>query len=870
MLVNNIKIYTPRYNYTKNPPSRNQQVTVKSSCKNEISNICYHPFFTGKEMSDAEFATKKQSLENLYNFSQNQDNEFLKDIFDNCNKSNINLATTLLTDRSIDKLRLDIPEILLYASDDNSEFIEKICRDKNFPPGLIIRILPLLKKENIPFANIVYNENEFQEMEDLLDEFNRDKISGICTLLNSKLLNYTEDYPQDTINEIKNIYHISDDIDIFEQIYNDDIPTKQKFNIFESISEKSIPILKHMYNNPQIGNMRLISNLFDYDEKFDLFEGKENIEKLIHKLYYQQNLCLKNPEKYTNSRIEDITYKQNLIKAFFGQNFVKIMLAVSVLDKECTDVLFRKRTAKVKEYIEQLSTLPPNSIKTLRELVNSNNIDGKPFLPTQKIDFLKLIYAYRHNKMPLSKIDKMIKIGKVDTSELYSELLREIIQKSGNFSDNEINSIPPEKLFNWDYTKIHLLASEIEESDNPKAFQDVIKAATLDKFHEYILDTTNLYGEKNKETQKLFSIMKLDYQKWINPSPANNVNVYIKNSYLEKVLKIQNDIEGTIEALRKTDPKVKNYIDKILQPYITNDKFYIPKENLTSKKYFEHSISNIINDLNKVWDRANNNYETYRKKYLLATSEDIKYEKENESTINKDQYPYSNENLNELNKRAAKAAYTLTLKQQLDNALCAIKKLDPDLENPELNLTIKMWDRIPQKDLFQGNYSTCCIAMGGQQGKNMPHYLLNTAFNMIEIVNNETGKTIGNALCYWVRNSDDRPALVIDNVEINNAFEYKQNDKIGQNIRNAIKQYAQNIAKDVSNNPECDILLGTNYNDIPTSDLKIQKERIGLIGYVSSKSIYLDVFLGNTNTDSHGILYKYPAQVYKLSNSFKD
>ena len=40
----------------------------------------------------------------------------------------------------------------------------------------------------------------------------------------------------------------------------------------------------------------------------------------------------------------------------------------------------------------------------------------------------------------------------------------------------------------------------------------------------------------------------------------------------------------------------------------------------------------------------------------------------------------------------------------------------------DLDLTIKMWDRVPQKDLFQGNYSTCCIGMGGGNGSAMPHY----------------------------------------------------------------------------------------------------------------------------------------------------
>ena len=51
--------------------------------------------------------------------------------------------------------------------------------------------------------------------------------------------------------------------------------------------------------------------------------------------------------------------------------------------------------------------------------------------------------------------------------------------------------------------------------------------------------------------------------------------------------------------------------------------------------------------------------------------------------------------------------------------------------------------------------------MGGGNGTAMPYYLMNTAFNMIELVDNESGKTIGNALCFFEKDKNGK-ALITD------------------------------------------------------------------------------------------------------------
>jgi len=159
-----------------------------------------------------------------------------------------------------------------------------------------------------------------------------------------------------------------------------------------------------------------------------------------------------------------------------------------------------------------------------------------------------------------------------------------------------------------------------------------------------------------------------------------------------------------------------------------------------------------------------------------------------------------------------------------------------------------MWDRNPQKDLFQGNYSTCCIGMGEVNAEAMPVYLMNTAFNMIELVDNTTGNTIGNALCYLTTDKYGCPEFMIDNIEIRNSK--KPSKKTGIELRNAIIRYAQNVCKNL-NGEGMVIWLGDSYNDIPTNpDSKAVTHNSTFVGDVSNvDSVYIDAFGGWNQTD---------------------
>jgi hypothetical protein len=372
----------------------------------------------------------------------------------------------------------------------------------------------------------------------------------------------------------------------------------------------------------------------------------------------------------------------------------------------------------------------------------------------------------------------------------------------------------------WDIRHIHLLAQEIRCATDT-AFSDVMRASNLDDFKTYILDINNAYGKANVKTKAKFDRYGMNYNAWINPENIQQIQFAIKDKNKEALKHIAGQIIQDIEALRQTP--AKGFIDKHFAAFIDGDKFVIPEEYMTSKAKLSELVQNLLKQLDGVFKRAQGNLDNPAK--------------------------------------ATTAQNTLTINDHLKQRLLDIGKIQNTKSTKTYDLTIKMWDRTPQKDIFQGNYSTCCIGMGGGNGSAMPHYLLNTSFNMIELVDNSTGETIGNALCYFVLDGGSKPALVIDNIEIRNS--QVPSLEIGKEMRTAIVQYAKNIAQAVTGSKNTRIYMSGSYNDVAQNDLTKTTQTVQLLGETECDSIYMDLYGGWVSKDE----YKRTLELLKLGSS---
>ena len=335
-----------------------------------------------------------------------------------------------------------------------------------------------------------------------------------------------------------------------------------------------------------------------------------------------------------------------------------------------------------------------------------------------------------------------------------------------------------------------------------------------EKLQEYITKnylTNNIVRSKkaNIITKEHFNKMGINYEKWLHPSKENDVHFVSKNENKGQLTQIISQSEEDMTSLLNTP--AKRFIEKQFPSFIKDSKFIIPNEYQTSKAKLEELLK-IITDtskkgqLSQIWQRALNN-------------------SSNDNAI-----------------IANRAKNTLTILNHLIQRIDNLSKVKDKRVSETLDLTIKMWDRIPQKDLFQGNFSTCCIGMGQENSSIMPHYLMNCAFNMIELIDNTNGKTIGNALCYFVQDKNNNPIFIIDNIEINNRIKLSQ--KTSVELRNSITKYAINVIKEITNGINIPIYMSKKFNDIYCSDLPTEEKTILFAGEIDCNEIYMDLFDG--------------------------
>ena len=120
-------------------------------------------------------------------------------------------------------------------------------------------------------------------------------------------------------------------------------------------------------------------------------------------------------------------------------------------------------------------------------------------------------------------------------------------------------------------------------------------------------------------------------------------------------------------------------------------------------------------------------------------------------------------------------------------------------DEPKKTFTVSVWDRNPQKSLFDGNYTTCCTGIDKDQGLSFPYFLANTSTTTLE-VRTEKDKVIAMSRILMAK-VDGKPSMIVENIEVNNkmAKHYLYDDKTKYKFREMIFDYARKFVKDVNN-----------------------------------------------------------------------
>ncbi len=161
---------------------------------------------------------------------------------------------------------------------------------------------------------------------------------------------------------------------------------------------------------------------------------------------------------------------------------------------------------------------------------------------------------------------------------------------------------------------------------------------------------------------------------------------------------------------------------------------------------------------------------------------------------------------------------------------------------------VKLWDRKPQKDLFMGNRTSCCTAIiDGGNGKATPIYLSNTAFNVVELTD-ENGNIVAMSRIF-VGKVDEKPSVVVENIEINNAFLKNRNESELKELRDKMFGYIGGLASSISNGQDMNIYFSKNYTHVPLSGFEVEPKKVEFVGEISSDTVYLNCAPGWTSLE---------------------
>jgi len=129
-------------------------------------------------------------------------------------------------------------------------------------------------------------------------------------------------------------------------------------------------------------------------------------------------------------------------------------------------------------------------------------------------------------------------------------------------------------------------------------------------------------------------------------------------------------------------------------------------------------------------------------------------------------------------------------------------------------MSLRVWDRNPDVDLYQGDYSPCCISIESGCGSSqyesaISDYLTEPAIQVVNIIDKERGIPVVAAWCWLGVDEHGKPHFIIDNIEANTDYTNKYHELLTKKLEKYIENYAKSIGFDKK-----DIFQGSANNDL--------------------------------------------------------
>jgi len=562
----------------------------------------------------------------------------------------------------------------------------------------------------------------------------------------------------------------------------------------------------------------IVANLLIENKDLSLFQEE----------YLPQYLTLKKIAEQVNNNIEE-SKKWKDPQDFFDKHAENIAL-LQIIDLNLTTQMFKNHLHRglslADSYLTLFQPILDNKeiTQSIKQYIDTHNdLNGYNFS-----DLLEIGTAY-DNLNDVNLFKESIELNKDKNFEQLKSLLnKNLLKKLADSLHLEVE-IKDQDLSQWKIKYLSNLITNQEllkkqgDRENIKMANALLKAVLENRFDDFItnINQSDRIGKEiayhNQQVKKAFNQANINWDNWLHfdQSVILNVNTQKKQDREALFNQFEQRFLNWQSTINEYEPRLKSSLNKDLTLLNQKKKEFNPsKIDLHDPLWLEQLLP------------------TYTKSLKYLQSKDPNFTLPSQILESFD--------------HLVETIKTLTTQQQQD-------------QTNSKDFYVQLWDRDPRKDLFQGNYTHCCIAVGVKEAppgantytthhpETIFQYLIDQGINVAEIVDPETKDVIAQTWLFVSLAENQQPILVADNFEVNNRY------PAGHNVNRAIRESMFEFLNQYANSCHISkVVLGKVFtNDIETNDLKsIHLPPINKLGgYFNDDEYYLETLDHTTALD---------------------
>ena len=397
--------------------------------------------------------------------------------------------------------------------------------------------------------------------------------------------------------------------------------------------------------------------------------------------------------------------------------------------------------------------------------------DRKKISPNELDNLLQKAHAYR--KMEKVEDFERILVREEDFQGKLNHHLVEILAESLGIKLAEKNL----SIDGWNKKYISNLTSneemirQIEDSEDVlELYKEMLKAAFENRFDDFISNENQAsavgqdVAKHNRHLEKVYADLGVDWKSWLKYDKTQD--------FIVETGREVSSLPRFIEILKQRAKKVEEEI-AFLEKEIT------PRDFLPLNHLLEGSKDKAFSEL-RDYGKLKERYDNFSQRILTLKG---KYPQLDFSSI---------------------MEHTEHLKEAVE---LFQKKHQTETQTFSKGFRIKLWDRDPKKDLFQGNYTHCCIAVGvkpgEQEGGLITHdpstvmqFLADKGIQVVEVLDESKEDPIAQVWLFVSKDNLGEPVLVADNFEVHS--DYVSDTHINNQIRDNMFEFLRNYARSIS------------------------------------------------------------------------